>query len=58
MQKLFREKLQEAILIRNCSDDYHSKCKKSAAYKLDSKCESICKDVLEVLQKQCTNFRG
>jgi hypothetical protein len=63
-QKLFREdlkdkpseltryedKLKEAIMMRNRSDTYHRKGKKSAAYKLDSKCESLCEDALEILQ--------
>ena len=59
-QKLFREefkdkpselkpcedKLKEAIMMRNRSDAYHRRGKKSAAYKLDSKCESLCEDAL------------
>ena len=65
MQKLFREelkdkpselkryedKLKEAIMMRNRSDAYHRRGKKSAAYKLDSKCESLCEDALEILQE-------
>ncbi|MGY9023133.1 MAG: hypothetical protein ACKVKA_10630 [Rhodobacterales bacterium] len=35
-------------MIRNRSDAYHRKGKKSAAYKLDSKCKSLCKNALEV----------
>ena len=64
-QKLFREelkdkpdelqryedKLKEAIMMRNRSDAYHRKGKKSAAYKLDSKCESLCEDALKILQE-------
>ena len=64
-QKLFREelkdkptelkryevKLKEAIMMRNRSDAYHRKGKKSAAYKLDSKCESLCEDAVEILQE-------
>jgi len=64
-QKLFREelkdkptelkryevKLKEAIMMRNRSDAYHRKGKKSAAYKLDSKCESLCEEALEILQE-------
>ena len=64
-QKLFREelkdkptelkryevKLKEAIMMRNRSDAYHRKGKKSAAYKLDSKCESLCEDALEIIQE-------
>jgi len=64
-QKLFREelkdkpeelkryegKLKEAIMMRNRSDAYHRKGKKSAAYKLDGKCESLCEDALEILQE-------
>ena len=38
-------------MMRNSSDAYHLKGKKSAAYKLDSKCESLCEDALEILQK-------
>ena len=45
------EKLKEAIMMRNRSDAYHRKGKKSAAYKLDSKCESLCEDALEILQE-------
>ena len=37
--------------MRNRSDAYHRKGKKSAAYKLDSKCESLCEDALEILQE-------
>ena len=44
-------KLKEAIMMRNRSDSYHRKGKKSAAYKLDSKCESLCEDALEILQE-------
>ena len=65
MQKLFREelkdkpselkryedKLKEAIMMRNRSDAYHRRGKMSAAYKLDSKCESLCEDALEILQE-------
>ena len=49
--KRYEGKLKEAIMIRNRSDAYHRKSKKSAAYKLDSKCESLCEDVLEILQE-------
>ena len=38
----YEDKLKEAIMMRNRSDAYHRKGKKSAAYKLDSKCESLC----------------
>ncbi|MDB9957981.1 hypothetical protein OAD42_02730 [Oceanospirillaceae bacterium] len=38
-------------MIRNRSDAYHRKGKKAAAYKLDSKCESLCEDALEILQE-------
>jgi len=62
-QKLFREelkdkpdelkrdddKLKEAIMMRNRSDAYHRKGKKSAACKLDGKCESLCEDALDIL---------
>ena len=43
--------MKEAIMMRNRSDAYHRKGKKSAAYKLDSKCESLCEDALEILQE-------
>ena len=49
--KRYEDKLKEAILTRNRSDAYHRKGKKSAAYKLDSKCESLCEDALEILQE-------
>ena len=42
--KRYEDKLKEAIMMRNRSDAYHRKGKKSAAYKLDSKCESLCED--------------
>jgi hypothetical protein len=45
------EKLKEAIMTRNRSDAYYRKGKKSAAYNLDSKCESLCEDALEILQE-------
>ena len=38
-------------MMHNRSDAYHRKGTKSAAYKLDSKCESLCEDALEVLQE-------
>jgi len=37
--------------MRNRSDAHHRKGKKSTAYKLDSKCESLCEDALEILQE-------
>jgi hypothetical protein len=43
--------LKEAMMMRNRSDAYHRKGKKSAAYKLDSKCESLCENALEILQE-------
>ena len=49
--KRYEEKLKEAIMMRNRSDAYHRKGKKSAAYKLDSKCESLCEDALVILQE-------
>jgi hypothetical protein len=49
--KRYEDKLKEAIMMRNRSDAYHRKGKKSAAYKLDSKCESLCDDALEILQE-------
>ena len=45
----YEDKLKEVIMMRNRSDAYHRKGKKSAAYKLDSKCESLCEDALEIL---------
>jgi hypothetical protein len=47
----YQDKLKEAIMMRNRSDAYHRKGKKSAAYKLDSKCESLCEEALEILQE-------
>ena len=47
----YEDKLKEAIMMRNRSDAYHRKGKKSAAYKLDSKCESLCEEALEILQE-------
>jgi len=49
--KRYEEKLKEAIMMRNRSDAYHLRGKKSAAYKLDNKCESLCEDALEILQE-------
>ena len=49
--KRYEDKLKEAIMMRNRSDAYHRKGKKSATYKLDSKCESLCEDALEILQE-------
>ena len=49
--KRYEDKLKEANLVRNRSDAYHRKGKKSAAYKLDSKCESLCEEALEILQE-------
>ena len=49
--KRYDDKLKKAIMMRNRSDAYHQKGKKSAAYKLDSKCERLCEDALEILQE-------
>ena len=49
--KRYEVKLKEAIMMRNRSDAYHRKGKKSPAYKLDSKCESLCEEALEILQE-------
>jgi hypothetical protein len=49
--KRYEDKLKEAIMMRNRSDAYHRKGKKSAAYKLDSNCGSLCEDALEILQE-------
>ena len=38
-------------MMRNRSDAYHRKGKKSAAYKFDGKCESLCEDAPEILQE-------
>ena len=38
-------------MMRNRSDAYHRKGNKASAYKLDSKCESLCEDALEILQE-------
>ena len=46
--KRYEDKLKEAIMMRNRSDAYHRKGKKSAAYKLDSKCESLFEDAPHV----------
>ena len=49
--KRYEDKLKEAIMMRNRSDSYHRKGKKSAAFKLDTKCESLCEEALEILQE-------
>ena len=49
--KRYEDKLKEAIMMRNRSDAYHRKGKKSVAYKLDSKSETLCEDALEILQE-------
>ena len=49
--KRYEEKLKEAIMMRNRSDAYHRKGKKASAYRLDSKCESLFEDALEILQE-------
>ena len=49
--KRYEEKLKQAIIMRNRSDAYHQKGNKAAAYKLDSKYESLCEDALEILQE-------
>jgi hypothetical protein len=49
--KRYEDKLKEAIMMRNRPDAYHRKGKKAAAYKLDSKCESLSEDALEILQE-------
>jgi len=38
-------------MMRNRSDAYHQKGKKTAAYKLNNKCECLCEDALEILQE-------
>ena len=47
--KRYEDKLKEAIMMRNRSDSYHRKGKKTAAYKLDSKCEILSEYALEIL---------
>ena len=47
----YQDKLKEAIMMSNRSDAYYREGKKSAAYKLDSKCESLCEDALEILHE-------
>jgi len=49
--KRYEEKLKEAIMMRNRADAYHRKGNKASAYKLDSKCESLCEDAIEILQE-------
>jgi hypothetical protein len=49
--KRYEEKLKEAIMMRNRSDAYHRKGRTAAVYKLDSKCERLCEDALEILQE-------
>ena len=49
--KRYKDKLKEAIMMRNRSDAHHRKGKKYAAYKLDSKCENLCEDALEIIQE-------
>ena len=45
----YEDKLKEVIMMRNRSDAHHRKGKKSPACKLDSKCESLYEDALEIL---------
>ena len=52
--KRYEDKLKEAIMMSNRSGVYHRKGKMTAAYKLDSKCESLCEDALEILQEIVT----
>jgi len=47
----YEDKLKEEIMMRNRSDAYHRKGKKSVAYKLGSKCEDLCETALEILQE-------
>jgi hypothetical protein len=49
--KRYEVKLKEAIMMDNRASAYHRKGKKSAAYKCDSKRESLCEDALEILQE-------
>ena len=49
--KRYEDKLKEAIMMRDRSEAYHRKGKRSATYKLDTKCESLCEDALEILQE-------
>jgi hypothetical protein len=43
--------LKEAIMMRDRSDAYHLKGKKSEAYEMNSKCENLCEDVLEIIRE-------
>ena len=38
-------------MMRNRSDAYHRKGKKAPAYKLHSKCKSLCENALEIIQE-------
>ena len=49
--KRYKDKLKEAIMMRNRSDSFHRKGKNAAAYKLDSKCESLCEDSQRYFKK-------
>ena len=40
-----------AIMVRDRSDTYHRKGKKTDSFKLDSECENLCEDALEILQE-------
>ena len=38
-------------MVRDRSDTYHRKGKKTDSFKLDSECENLCEDALEILQE-------
>ena len=48
--KRYEDKLKAVIIVRNRFDAHHKKGKKSAAYKLGRKCQSLWEDALEIHQ--------
>ena len=54
--KRYEDKLKEAIMMPNLSDVYYRNGKKSAEYKLDSKCERLCEDALKEVKRLCKEF--
>jgi hypothetical protein len=52
--KRYEAKLRKAVMMCNRADAYHRKGRKAAASSLDAKCESLCKDALEILHKIVT----
>ena len=47
--KRYEDKLKEAIMMRNRSDAYHRKGRKSAAYKVYTKCDSFSEAAFAIL---------